>query len=41
MEFYPNSPNACESMSEYYEGIGDDDNALKFATQAYELNDDD
>jgi len=38
IEFYPNSPNTYDSMSEYYERISDYDNALKFATKAYEVN---
>ncbi len=38
IEFYPNSPNTYDSMSEYYERISDFDNALKFATKAYEIN---
>ena len=38
IEFYPNSPNTYDSMSEYYERISDYDNALKFATKAYEIS---
>ena len=38
IEFYPNSANTYDSMSEYYEIISDYDNALKFATKAYEIN---
>jgi len=38
IEFYPNSPNTYDSMSEYYERINDYDNALKFATKAYEIS---
>ena len=34
VEFYPNSPNTYDSMSEYYERISDCDNALKFTTKA-------
>ena len=38
IEFYPNSPNTYDSMSEYYERINDYDSALKFATKAYEID---
>lgn len=38
MQFYPNSPNTYDSMSEYYERLGDKKNALKFASKSYELN---
>jgi len=38
IEFYPNSPNTYDSMSEYYERINDYDNALKFVTKAYEIS---
>lgn len=38
IEYYPKSANAYDSMSEYYERISDYDNALKFATKAYEIN---
>lgn len=38
IEFYPNSPNTYDSMSEYYERNSDFDNALKFATKAYEID---
>ena len=41
IEFYPKSINTYDSMSEYYERIGDVDNALIFATKAYEMNQDD
>ena len=34
IEFYPNSPNSYDSMSEYYKRIGDDDMAIKFASKA-------
>jgi predicted alpha/beta superfamily hydrolase len=38
IQFYPDSPNTYNSMSEYYEGIGDVENALKFAGKAYEIS---
>ena len=38
IEYYPNSPNTYDSMSEYYESVGDNDTALKFASKAYEIN---
>ena len=38
IEFYPSSANAYDSMSEYYERVDDYDNALKFATKAYQIN---
>jgi predicted alpha/beta superfamily hydrolase len=38
VEYYPNSANANDSMAEYYEGINDFDNALKFITKAYKIN---
>jgi len=38
LQFYPNSANAFDSISEYYERIGDFQSALKFATKANELN---
>ena len=41
IEFYPNSPNSYDSMSEYYERIGDYDNAIKFASKAFDLTKDD
>ncbi len=41
IEYYPKSSNSYDSMSEYYERIGDFNSALKFATKAYELNNDD
>lgn len=37
IEYYPNSPNTYDSMSEYYERVGDNDSALKFASKAYEI----
>ena len=38
IKFYPISANTYDSMSEYYERISDYDNALKFATKAYEIS---
>ncbi len=40
IEFYPNSPNAYDSMADYYERNGDNATAIKFVTKAYELNGD-
>lgn len=41
IEFYPNSANSYDSMADYYERNGDNDNALKFVTKAYEISNDD
>ena len=41
IEFYPNNPNTYDSMADYYERNGDIDNALKFATKAFEMSGDD
>jgi len=41
IEYYPNSPNSYDSMADYYESNGDIDNAIKFATKAYEISGDD
>lgn len=38
IEFYPDSPNTYDSMSEYYERINDYDNAIEFATKAYAIS---
>lgn len=38
IEFYPNSANAHDSIADYYERNNDYDNALKFATKAFEIN---
>jgi len=38
IEFYPNSANSYDSMADYYQRNGDNDNALKFVTKAYEIN---
>ena len=40
IEFYPNSPNAYDSMADYYERTGDKATAIKYVTKAYELNGD-
>lgn len=41
IEYYPNSPNAYDSMADYYERIGDNANAINYATKAYNISDDD
>ncbi len=41
IEYYPKSDNAYDSMADYYERNGDNDNALKFVTKAYEISNDD
>ncbi len=41
IEFYPNSPNSYDSMADYYERNGNNDNAIKFVTKAYEISGDD
>lgn len=38
IQFYPNSSNTYDSMSEYYERMGDFDKALKFAVKAYKTS---
>lgn len=38
IEYYPQSANAYDSMSEYYESINDYENAIKFLHKAYEIN---
>jgi len=38
IEYYTQSANAYDSMSEYYERISDFVNALKFTTKAYEID---
>ncbi len=40
IEFYPNSPNAYDSMADYYERNGDTANALKYVTKAFEISGD-
>jgi predicted alpha/beta superfamily hydrolase len=41
IEFYPNSPNSYDSMADYYERNGDNENAIKFVTKAFEISGDD
>ncbi|MFT6815790.1 MAG: putative alpha/beta superfamily hydrolase [Sphingobacteriales bacterium] len=41
IEYYPNSPNSYDSMADYYERNGDNDNAIKFVTTAYKISGDD
>ena len=41
IEYYPNSPNSYDSMADYYERNGDNDNAIKFVTKAYKISGDD
>lgn len=38
IEFYPDSPNAYDSMADYYERNGDKTTAIKFETKAYEMS---
>jgi len=38
IEFYPESANAYDSMADYYEAQGDYNNAIKYATKAFELS---
>lgn len=40
IEYYPNSPNSYDSMADYYERNGDNGNALKFVTKAFEMSGD-
>ncbi|MCR9254328.1 MAG: alpha/beta hydrolase-fold protein [bacterium] len=40
IQFYPNSANVYDSMSEYFERNNDFKNALKFAKQAFEISGD-
>jgi len=41
IEYYPNSANAYDSMADYYEKNGDNENAIKFVTKAFEISGDD
>jgi predicted alpha/beta superfamily hydrolase len=41
IEYYPNSPNSYDSMADYYERNGDNDNAMKFVIKAYKISGDD
>lgn len=38
IEYYPDSPNAYDSMADYYESQNDLANALKYVSKAYELS---
>lgn len=38
IQYYPQSANAHNAMSDYYEAQNDMQNALKFATKAYQIN---
>ena len=40
IEYYPGSPNAYDSMADYYESQGDYANALANVTKAFELSGD-
>ena len=41
IEYYPKSANAYDSMADYYERNGDNENAIKFLTKAFEISGDD
>jgi len=41
IEYYPNSANAYDSLADYYESQNDYQNALKYVTKAFELNEND
>jgi predicted alpha/beta superfamily hydrolase len=41
IKYYPESANAYDSMADYYERIGDNQNAVKFVTKAFEISKDD
>jgi predicted alpha/beta superfamily hydrolase len=38
IDYYPKSANSYGSMSDYYESLNDNANALKYATKAYEID---
>ncbi len=38
IEYYPNSPNAYDSMADYYESQNDYINAIKYVSKAYNLS---
>lgn len=40
IEFYPNNPNAYDSMADYYERNGDTANAIKYVSKAFEISGD-
>lgn len=37
IEYYPESENAFDSMADYYERNGDNGNAIKYVTKAFEM----
>lgn len=41
IEYYPESSNTYDSMADYYERNGDNENAIKFITKAFEISGDD
>ena len=41
IEYYPQSSNTYDSMADYYERNGDNKNAIKFVTKAFEISGDD
>jgi predicted alpha/beta superfamily hydrolase len=41
IKYYSESANAYDSMADYYERIGDNQNAIKFVTKAFEISKDD
>jgi predicted alpha/beta superfamily hydrolase len=41
IKFFPKSPNSFDSMADYYERKGDNDNALKFVIKANEISNND
>ena len=41
IEFYPHNANNYDSMADYYERNGDNVNAIKFVTKAFEISADD
>lgn len=38
IEYYPKSANAYDSMADYYERNGDNENAIKYVTKAFEIS---
>ena len=38
IEYFPNSPNAYDSMADYYESQNDNPNAIKYVSKAYNLS---
>jgi len=41
IEYYPQNANAYDSMADYFERNGDNENAIKFVTKAFEISGDD